>query len=483
MKFAGWLVVVLTMVSCVESTKYSGLGELSVSIPESFDIRTGGSADLPVMVVRGEGHTKAISLEVVGLPSGLTADPAEIPAGESAGFITVRATGAAVSIDYPVIVNAVSQGATATDTSNLYVLGAAGTIDIGFSIAQVPTGMLIGEIPSRAGFLFFNGTSYCLITDRGQEDLTYADGGCIEPASLYLPPPVIVETQLAIQRDQKVVGVSSYKDPQSSNDIDGLVFFRTMADGKFDTTYGPNGNDSKTFVSLPGYMAQRIGVSSTNEVVVWATNGSGDKRLLRVSAQGVLLANRLLGAEGDLGVERRDLLVQDDGKVVAAGSNQNMRFITRFNSDFTTDLYFGFNGIVNTGARVAQVAMAEDGYLAAGQLSTVPTIWRLDTLGRPSPGFSSAGVSFPELGNGFLVSGFATKDRIFVASSTTAAGVISLHLDGTRDRAFASNGYMHLFPFDAGAKLLEMSPTSHSRATIGIRTPPPVRDYITRFWY
>lgn len=477
------------LASCVESETYTPVGDLTVSVPESFDIRNDSSADLPVTVTRGAGHTKAIALEVLGLPAGLTADPAEIPAGESAGTIKIHAAGATLATDFNVIVNARSHGITASDSSLLYVTGKPGTTQTIFTAPGLfPTSRFIGEIPTRVGYLIDISVGICLVDDRGKDVLSFAEGACIEPRNIIPAPPpsVEVDVHLAFLHDQKILGVTSYKAAQSTNDIDGLVFFRTTPNGKPDTKYGPGANSSVSFIALPGYNPRRIGVSETGEAVVWATHvTSGAKALVRVSAQGELINSRVLGAEGDLGVERSDLIVQADGKVVAAGSNQSQRFITRFNRDLTLDASFGYGGVFPTGARVAHVVAVPDGYVAVGQLSTVPTLWRLDSLGRPAPGFQADGVNFTDISSGFFSSVFATSDRIYVALNLPfAATVMGLNPDGTHDRSFGLDGQLHIAVLSSSKQVLEMRPSSHSRANIGIRESTPTVQYeITRFWY
>lgn len=487
-----WMASTLTLVfsltplaSCVESETYAGLGELTVSVPENFDVRDGGSADLPVTIVRGAGHTKAVPLEVVGLPTGITADPAEIPAGESTGTITLRATGAAIAIDYNVIVNAQSQGVTASDNSLLYVTGKSGTVHTGFTYSAFDsTSRFMGEIPTGKGFLF-KSIDYCLFDDRGRDVLDFADGGCIEPGRIFSSTTVAVDLHFVFQRDKKLLGISAFKDPQSTNEIDGLIFFRTTPDGKLDTTYGPGANDHRSFIPLVGYNPRRVGIGENDEVVVWATNASsGAKMLLRVSPQGEVMASRMLGAEGDLGTERSDLIVQVDGKVVAAGSSTNKRFITRFNSDFTIDLTFGVSGVVTTGARVPHVLATADGYIAVGQNVNTPTLWRFDSLGRGTAGFDGAGVSYPEFGTSYFSSAFTAQGRIFAAVEGGAnAFVISLLLDGTRDRSFGFDGSLLLGALNSGSRLVEMSTSSHSRANAGIRSSGGLQYEMTRFWY
>jgi Domain of unknown function (DUF5122) beta-propeller len=474
------------LASCVESETYSDLGELTVSVPESFDIRDGGSANLPVTIIRGAGHTKAISLEVVGLPTGLTADPAEIPAGESSGTITLHATGAAIAIDYNVIVNAQSQGVTASDSSLLYVTGKAGTVHTGFVFpAFDSTSRYVGEIPTRAGFLF-KSVDFCLVDDRGRDVLTFADGGCIEPGNIFPLATVDVDLHFVFQRDKKILGVSAFKDLQSPNEIDGLILFRMTPEGKLDTTYGPGANDHRSFIRLVGYNPRRVGIGENDEVVVWATNASsGAKMLLRFSPQGEMIASRVLGAEGELGTERSDLIVQADGKVVAAGSNPSRRFITRFNSDFTIDLTFGVSGVVNVGARVPHVIATADGYVAVGQNVALPTLWRFDSLGRGIAGFEGSGVSYPELSNGFFHSVVASQDRLFVSvAGPSHFTVVSLLLDGSRDLSFGVDGNLVLGEATANRTLVDMAPTAHSRANVGFRSTTPTVQYeMTRLWY
>ncbi len=165
---------------------------------------------------------------------------------------------------------------------------------------------------------------------------------------------------IAIQTDGKIVlsgGYSTFGDPNNSK----CAFARYLPDGKLDTTFS---SDGKTLINITsvGDEIRKISILSDGTIIGGGYAGRnilGEKQsflLLSLNADGSL--NKNFGGDGEvltsfegLNSEARSMAVQDNGKIILAGTvwssadDNSFDFgLTRHNSDGSLDSSFGLNG-------------------------------------------------------------------------------------------------------------------------------------------
>ncbi|HEX2863120.1 MAG TPA: hypothetical protein VHN99_01020 [Deinococcales bacterium] len=106
-----------------------GGGSLSVNaLPDRVDVVQGSTADLGVTVTRA-GTAGPVTLNVTGLPSGVTATTATIPDGSNTGTVTLSAGTAVPQGPLEATVTASAGSATKSAPLHLFVRGPAGSLD------------------------------------------------------------------------------------------------------------------------------------------------------------------------------------------------------------------------------------------------------------------------------------------------------------------------------------------------------------------
>ncbi len=177
-------------------------------------------------------------------------------------------------------------------------------------------------------------------------------------------------TAVAVQRDGKIVvaGVARLADLELDF---GLV--RYNSDGSLDSTFGVGGISVTDF----GDVEQPVGLAiQPDDKIVVAGNGNNGLILARYEPDGTLDSTFLGGAATaglDGGHRAEDLVLQQDGRIVVAGSfaaegadSFHEFLVLRFRTDGTLDPTFGSGGRVTTawtgeGGAAGAVAVQADG--------------------------------------------------------------------------------------------------------------------------
>ena len=270
-------------------------------------------------------------------------------------------------------------------------------IDIGTSfyaggLALQPDGKIViaAFVTASPG----NNTMIMLIrlNSGGSNDGTFGDSGMIFRE---LSPDYDRAQNLAIQGDGKLVISGQYDDNQA-------MLARFDSNGSVDTTFGSNG-----LLLLPAFNAPAIAVQDTTLIVTGSV--SSNPYLARVSPAGGILLFRNETYVTGRNDQARDVAIQPDGRIVAAGvsvsaSGNGVASVARLLPDGTLDNTFGTGGKVTV----------------------------------------SDGTSFTELyavavqpDGKIVVVGRGTQQFTFTYYSLFAA---RFNADGTLDRAFGSGG-------------------------------------------
>jgi uncharacterized delta-60 repeat protein len=255
---------------------------------------------------------------------------------------------------------------------------------------------------------------------------------------------------IAVQADDKIVfgGVETASaGGVGSTTLRNFGIVRLNADGTIDTGFGTSGKVTSDLSSnLDG--AQGVVIQTDGKIVVGGvgTNGSGSKDffMVRYNTDGSLDSS--FGSSGKVATSFTTsddrvwtLILQPDGKIVAAGSSNTGTLdfaIARYNTDGSLDTSFDTDGkltvSLSSGADEAySMVQRPDGKIVLGGYATVATgnqDWALAQLGLPAaPALSITGAptSSPE----------GTAISLASSVSPAATGTLSYLWGVTKDGA------------------------------------------------
>jgi uncharacterized delta-60 repeat protein len=317
-----------------------------------------------------------------------------------------------------------------------------------------------------------------LLSGPGALDLTFGSGGLVTTA---IGPNNAFSEAVVVQSDGKIVAGGGGWDASGNEDF---TLARYNPNGSLDTTFGKNGvvqtvinktgrdyitglalqSDGK-IVAVGHAVVKMMSLISDSAfaVVRYNTNGNLDTTFGGgKSPTGIVLTN--LGPSQDA---PSAVAIQDDGKIVVAGTGQpsggNQEFaVVRYNTNGTPDTTFGpgQNGIVLTplGAKASQangLALQGDGKIVvAGDYNSAMAVVRYTTSGQLDGSFGTGGIvsnvlpagttqsegdSVSVLSNGLIVVGGAsgTVTPTVVNNLTLARFTASGQLDTT----FGNSGF------------------------------------------
>ena len=215
---------------------------------------------------------------------------------------------------------------------------------------------------------------------------------------------------LVLQPDGKLVAAGCHCPPPGENMDNRLVLVRYDENGRLDSSFGSGGTVTTTLGNGAGTWALLL--QRDGKLVAAASSGKGAHSrfaLTRFRADGRL--DRSFGSGGTVtttigrGSAVEALVLQPDGKLVAAGysgTGGSSRFaLARYEGNGRLDPSFGNRGTVTTAVGKGAVAQAlllqRDGKLvAAGSSGSSPSrrlaLARYDRNGRLDPGFGTAGT-------------------------------------------------------------------------------------------
>ncbi len=210
------------------------------------------------------------------------------------------------------------------------------------------------------------------------------------------------QNKVAVQSHNKILVTTSLK-------IASKIKFhlsRLNEDGSIDHGFGDNGS---VIVDLGGAedFVRDLAVQDDDKIIVAGTSGDLSDRdfaIVRFMPDGTLDASF-----GNSGIVKRNnstddmihaIEIQSDGKLVATGVSEGQVCLLRFNTDGTADTGFGSNGLVITSIGIYSTAYAlciqEDGkILSAGQTMDVTAdgiIIRYNPNGSLDTSFGSSGT-------------------------------------------------------------------------------------------
>jgi uncharacterized delta-60 repeat protein len=289
-----------------------------------------------------------------------------------------------------------------------------------------------------AGYTFPWELSVARYTPDGRLDRSFGSGGvAVGPSGRAIG--------LAIQPDGKIVATGYVADGTMS-------VVRFTGAGSLDASFGSGG-----VVTGPPGDGFGIAVQADRKIVVVGTSGDPFSSLaaitvLRFQPDGAPDAG--FGSDGvvrtplGMGSAGRDVALQPDGKIVAAGSSDVMTLV-RYETDGRLDLTFGSGGVAKMTAAGAfssaeSVVLDPGGRLvAAGGSAFGMAVARFLSDGRPDPSFGSRGATTAHSGGLGVATDVALQDdgRIVVAASgSNLVGLARVLPDGNLDSDFGEEG-------------------------------------------
>lgn len=210
---------------------------------------------------------------------------------------------------------------------------------------------------------------------------------------------------------------------------------RYNPDGSLDSTFG--GGDGRVVTDLGGYnFGEAVVVQSDGRIVAAGSGADPGFTLVRYNTDGTLdagygtggVVNTAFGTGGGV----RDLMLQPDGRIVAAGSADGNFALARYNTNGTLDTGFGTGGRTSTdfgsSDLVNSLALQSDGKIVAvGTSGDDRALARyLGGAGSPPPPPAGVDLSVTKTGTGTVSIGDRATYTVTVtnnSAATTATGV------------------------------------------------------------
>ncbi len=306
----------------------------------------------------------------------------------------------------------------------------------------------------------------------GTPDLTFGTAGRVITA---FGSGGSIATAIAIQSDGKIVAAgANYYGFYESDPPPNYDFFlvRYNADGSLDSTFGTGGKVITTFSSA-NIGARDLVIQPDGKIVVVSSNGGyylGEGFLLvRYNINGSL--DNSFGTGGMVSTNFGNngfayaVAIQSDGKIVAAGSDNNSLTsnfaLARYNTDGSPDASFGTGGKVVTSfgnefGFAYDVAIQPDGKIIAAGYSRTGTnlgfaLVRYNPDGSLDASFGAGGKVVTIFGNGNSIPkntvAIQSDGKIVVVGSSngdngTISGftLVRYNADGSLDSTFGSGG-------------------------------------------
>ena len=296
-----------------------------------------------------------------------------------------------------------------------------------------------------------------LSAQPGTPDNTFGTGGKIKTNINFY-----TQVSLLIQQDGKMIEVGCLLD-----NFNYFFLARFNADGTVDSSFGTNGRVSTRVSNGGTYLADAAMLQSDGKIVVVGEDLTGGNiALFRYNTNGAL--DNTFATGGKLITEYihpSSIAIQSDGKVVIAGTVALDFAINRYNADGALDNTFGTNGKVTTNLgpdkdKIKDIAIQADGKIVAagssGNKSTNLTefaLVRYNTNGTLDNSFGTGGILTANIdGNPNIITSMALQadGKIVVTGNTWLSGPPSLNLlivrfnaNGTIDNNFGTNGIIN----------------------------------------
>lgn len=270
--------------------------------------------------------------------------------------------------------------------------------------------------------------------------------------------------KVATQANGKILMCSSKNSGTEAYDFSVMRF---NTEGKIDSTFGQYGIAIKDLQSNSDF-TQDICIQNDDKIIVVGTSGSMNNRdfaMVRFNSDGMV--DQTFGNNGvvKINVMYDDIFhavhLQPDGKILAAGTANDLGYIYRFLENGTLDSMFGINGKVSISLGQTTIikdiaTLGEDEIFVAGQIAGFSAdgfVTKLHADGSINTAFGVNGNYYVDFLNQEYVNTIACQNdgKILVGGAYgTMVGsgplaelmVLRLLPDGTLDQSFNNSGIL-----------------------------------------
>lgn len=438
-----------------------GSGALTVSVPSMSArvVRGGDTQEIAVEITRGDGFAGAVTIDATGLPTGVTAAPIELAAGQTEGALPVTAAvdGTLGPIAIQVVASAVddTEVSDATDVA-LMVADLPGTLDTTFNNDGISTLILAGtsdridamvlQSTGRIVVLVASGANFSLaaFTPEGSLDTTFGTAGTTAITG------ITTVKDLALRANDKlvVVGITSTQ----------LSLRGFNADGSLDDVFGTAGTTTLPGASFSASDGESVAVAADGRIYAGGdiNNVAGFPTVFRFAASGALEDHEVLAIANPPNTIAA-ISIRDDGNIMLGGGSGHSPaqfFFARVTPELALDPSFdvdGFRTIPGGGGtpcNINALARGPNGQIAAAGRSQGglgrSEMFMLDTDGTTVYSSSDEYGGSPEF-RGQAV-GVQADGKVIVAvegfGSINTSGVAVARFDtaGAADTTFAGTG-------------------------------------------
>lgn len=264
------------------------------------------------------------------------------------------------------------------------------------------------------------------------------------------------------QDDDKFILIGRYYNT-SSSDPNNFCIGRLKTDGTIDSSFGTNGF---TVLSFTPYSesAGAAAIQPDGKIIVagWS-NYTGNNQITmgavaRFNADGSIDSSFATNGKRlvDLGGATQNQLfavgMQSTGKIIIGGGASNRAAITRLNSDGSTDISFGNNGVFvgandTSFASLTEMIIQQDDKIVSintyvSMSYTVPSLFRLTNNGQIDNSFGVNGSSTIDFGTSAIARDIIIQNdgKILMLASGVDIYLARLQSNGNLDNTFGMSG-------------------------------------------
>jgi uncharacterized delta-60 repeat protein len=341
----------------------------------------------------------------------------------------------------------------------------------------------------------------------GSKDTSFGQGGTVTTGEFAGMGQI---TSMAVQSDGKIIA-AGYSNANVTFIADFAVV-RYNINGTLDTSFGSSGKVSTMVGDYRFSSARAVAIQTDGKIVVAGTGANSNGAIsgfavVRYNQDGSL--DNTFDGDGkvltEIGGSAISVLIQPDGKIVAAGTNFYGRIIIRYNSDGSLDNTFGNNGIyIESNRKVGNIismAIQSDGKLVTlGTFYSITSnsfvengfaIARYNSNGTTDNTFGENGKSVTRLesrgqvtslkiqADGKIIVAGNSKDE--TASADTVDGtkqgfaVFRYNPNGSLDNTFDGDGKVYT-SFENGAYAASLSIQADNKIVVAGNTYTPAYD-------
>lgn len=459
--------LVLSSFGCVDQANFTPIGQITLTGPEqTLVIRSQGIVEIPISVTRGTGQDGDISLSATGLPQGVEFDPYVLPAGQTQGAVTLRASNPELGGHTVFNLHAQARGEmTATASIKLLTVGAVGAVDAGYGVGgrvsisgnvdrdcrtwQLAGGkLLVDRSP-------LDGISLTRLLANGEPDAAFGIGGTLSlsPVTGTMARARNTSVFINVLPDDRILVGATGDDPGVEGRYNAVITFRLSKNGTVDSSYGTGG-----FVAMLGAIRLwGMTATPTGEALLWHNATGSGPMMTRLNNDGSFAATSPYFTA--FGVAAADILLQPDGKPVMLVNEGGGYALVRLTNSLNLDPSFGRSGITPVAGVPLRWSPRSDGsFFGVGARYDFPTTGSISAYVAhyqsnwvPVSGFEAGGIALTDVPT-FLGSSIETEGGTLASANVEGqARLLFLNDKGRRDLDFGVGGWRTVSTLAAGA--------------------------------